>query len=129
MIGQRACGSNEDEHDEPAEELIYVLVFGAILLVQYVMKRLAPQPQPSITQDGLVAEVAEREQAALQDIPVAVAPKISFDRSPPHGTALAAPRYRFFRKALMENRRGVQNFIVIATIIGRCRAFEPHTVR
>ena len=42
MIGQRACGSNEDEHDEPAEELIYVLVFGAILLVQYVMKRLAP---------------------------------------------------------------------------------------
>ena len=71
------------------EELIYVLVFGAILLVQYVMKRLAPQPQPqpSITQDGLVAEVAEPEQAALQDIPVAVAPKISFDRSPPRGTA------------------------------------------
>ena len=111
------------------EELIYVLVFGAILLVQYLMKRLAPQPQPSLPQDGLVAEIAEQEQAALQHVPVAVALKNSSDRSPPRGTARAAPQRRFSRQALMSNRREVQNSIVIATIIGPCRAFEPHDVR
>ena len=111
------------------EELIYVLIFGAILLVQYLMKRFAPQPQPSLPQDGFVAEIAAQEQAAFEDFPVAVAPTIRSGRSLPRGTALATSQRRFSRQALLSNRREVQNSIVIATIIGPCRAFEPHDVR
>lgn len=33
------------------------------------------------------------------------------------------------RRSLMENRRAMQNAIVIATIVGPCRAFEPHDIR
>lgn len=109
------------------EELIYVLVIGAILLVRYLMKRFAPQP--SLPQDGFIEEVAAQEQAAFEEFPVTVAPKVSSARSPPQGTALAGPRHRFSRQALMANRRQVQNSIVVATIIGPCRAFEPHEVR
>ena len=111
------------------EELIYGLIFGAVLLVQYLMKRFVPQPQPSSPQDELVAETAEQKQAALQDSAGSAASETGFGRSPPRGTAPASARHRFSRKALMANRRDVQNAIVIATIIGPCRAFEPHEVR
>ena len=111
------------------EELIYGLIFGAVLLVQYLMKRFVPQPQPSSPQDELVAETAEPSQAALQDSPGSAAVDTGFGRSLPRRTALAAPGHRFSRKALLANRRDVQNAIVIATIIGPCRAFEPHEVR
>ena len=113
------------------EELIYVLIFGAVLLVQFLMKRLVPQPQPqpSSPQDELVAETAEQKQAALQDSPGSAASVTGFGRSLPRRTVLAAPRHRFSRKALLANRRDVQNAIVVATIMGPCRAFEPHEVR
>jgi hypothetical protein len=37
-------------------------------------------------------------------------------------------KQRFSRQSLMGTRRDVQNAIVIATIVGPCRAFEPHDV-
>ena len=111
------------------EELIYVLIFGAIMLVQFLMKRFVPQPQPSSPQDELVAETEEQKQAALQDCPGSAACVSGVGRSLPRRTVLAAPRHRFSRNALLANRRDVQNAIVVATIMGPCRAFEPHEVR
>ena len=111
------------------EELIYGLIFGAILLVQYLMKRFVPQPQPSAPKEELASEIAEHLQAALEDSSGSAASETGFGRSPLRGTAPASARHRFSRKALMANRRDVQNAIVIATIIGPCRAFEPHEVR
>ena len=111
------------------EELIYGLIFGAVLLVQYLMKRFVPQPQPSTPQDELVLENADQKQAALEDSPVSATSETQFGRSPPRGTAPASAGHRFSRKALLANRRDVQNAIVVATIMGPCRAFEPHEVR
>ena len=111
------------------EELIYGLIFGAILLVQYLMKRFVPQPQPSAPQDEPAPEIAEQMQVAFEGSPGSAASETDFGRSPLRGTAAASARHRFSRKALMANRRDVQNAIVIAAIIGPCRAFEPHEVR
>ena len=111
------------------EELIYVLIFGAILLVQYLMKRFAPQPQPSSPRPEPAPEIAEQKLAAFEGSPGSGAFDPRFGRSPKRGAAPASPRPRFSRKALMANRRDVQNSIVVATIIGPCRAFEPHEVR
>ena len=108
-------------------------MFGAVLLLQYLMKRFGPQPEPPpIPQEEPVPEIPEREQAAPEVSPVSAASDARFGRSAPPGAspALAARRLRrFSRKALMANRRDVQNAIVIATIMGPCRAFEPHDVR
>ena len=112
------------------EELIYVLMFGAVLLLQYLMKRFGPQPEPPpIPQDEPIPEIPEREQAAPEVSPVSAASDTRFGRSraPEASTALA--RRRFSRRSLMGNRRDVQNAVVIATILGPCRAFEPHDVR
>jgi len=116
------------------DELIYVLVFAAILLFQYLMKRFGPQPQqqPQSPQDEPDPELPAPEQAAPQVSPVATASDIRFGRSEAPGASPALPERRlrrFSRRALMETRRDVQNAIVIATILGPCRAFESHDIR
>ena len=109
------------------EELIYVLMFGAVLLVQYLMKRFGPQP--SSPQEEPVPEIPEQEQATAQTSPVAAASDSRFGRSGAPGASPAFPEHRFSRRALLGNRRDVQNAVVIATILGPCRAYEPHDIR
>ena len=111
------------------EELIYVLIFGAVLLLQYLMKRFGPQQQQQSPQDEPDPELPEQERATPETSPVSTASAIRFGRSAPLGASPALPRRRFSRKALMGNRREVQNAIVIATILGPCRAYEPHDIR
>ncbi len=124
------------------EELIYVLIFGAILAFQYLMKRFGPQPQPDEAppQAPLPQEQPVVPKEFLEDIwgrapavsPVAAASDIRFGRAEAPGATVTLPARRwrrFSRSALMGNRREVQNAIVIATILGPCRAYEAHDIR
>ena len=114
------------------EELIYVLIFAAILLFQYVMKRFGPQQQPQSPQDEPDPDIPEQAPAAPEISPVSTWSDIRFGRSEAPGASFALPQRRsrrFSRSALMGTKRDVQNAIVIATILGPCRAFEPHDVR
>ncbi|MBI2292833.1 MAG: hypothetical protein HYU73_21450 [Betaproteobacteria bacterium] len=127
------------------EELIYVLIFGAILLFQYLMKRFGPQQQPDeapqeaplpqekpAAQEEFLPDLWGRAPAVPAVSPVAAASDIRFGRSEAPGATDTLPgrrSRRFSRSALMGNRREVQNAIVIATILGPCRAYEPHDNR
>lgn len=114
-------------------ELIYVLLFVGMLLVQYMLKRRrGRQPQES-SQDGGVAqpgaEMSPDFAGLEQDSAIAWgASRVAVDRlaRPEAPPALRArPRHRFSRQSLMGTRRDVQNAVVIATILGPCRALEP----
>jgi hypothetical protein len=104
-------------------ELIYAVMVLAVLLFQYLMKRFGPQAP----QENAQEEAPEQAPEVLEDAPAVstafgVAGSISRDG--------AAPRQRrFSRSALMGGRREVQNAVVIATILGPCRAFEPHDIQ
>ena len=101
------------------EEAIYVLMFAFILLLQYLIKRFGPQPPQSTAP----AQEQEEESVAVE-APAQTIDAGRFGR----GTAPIARR-RYSRRALMGTRRDVQNAVVIATILGPCRAFEPHESR
>ena len=110
------------------QELIYALMFGAVLLLQYLMKRFGPQPElPPIPQDEPDAELPA--QAAPEAASVSIPTDTFFGRSRAPEASTALTRRRFSRRSLMGNRRDVQNAIVIATILGPCRAFEPYDIR
>lgn len=113
------------------EELIYGLIFGAVLLFQYVMKRFAPKqkPQPLSPQYETIPEIEEQQLAGLDSSPGSRELDTRFGRSPQQTATPARGRHRYSRKVLLANRRDVQNSIVVATIIGPCRAFEPHAAR
>lgn len=110
------------------EELIYALMFVAVLVLQYLMKRFGPQPEPEVPpilqdelDDGFPGQTAAA--AAAVSIPPA---DIRFGRSGAAKASIALAPRRFSRQSLLGNRRDVQNAIVIATILGPCRAYEPH---
>ena len=114
------------------EELIYVLIFGAIMLFQYMMKRFGSQeeeqqPPPPLEESDPELPAREQEQAPAQVFRAAAAAEVRFDRSAAPGASPALAQRRFSRSSLMGNRCDVQNAIVIAAIMGPCRAFEPHS--
>ena len=110
-------------------ELLYVLIFAAILLLQYLMKRFGPQPQQQSSQDEPEPEFPEQEQAIPETSWVSTASDMRFGRAKARSASAPLLRRRFARRSLMGTKQEVQNAIVIATILGPCRAFEPHDVR
>lgn len=105
-------------------ELVYVLVFAAILLFQYLIKRYAPQPEEVSPRPDALEEETQESADALAEAP---ASGVAFGRYA-RGEA-SRPGRRYSRRRLMGTRRAVQDAIVIATILGPCRAFEPHDPR
>ncbi len=110
-------------------ELIYVLMFAAIVLFQYLMKRFAPREQQEPAQDEQLAQIPEEAQPAPAPNAASDAAFGHFGRTEAPSVSAAPSRRRFSRRSLLGTRRDVQNAIVIATILGPCRAFEPHEIR
>lgn len=122
-------------------ELIYVLIFAAIMLFQFMMKKLErkarqeqegqPAQQDSIPEEYVARTYEEPAETAAPSAPPSV-PKLAarhFVRTDATKAAPPLSRRRFSRGSLMGNRRDVQNAMVIAAILGPCRAFEPHDIR
>ena len=109
------------------EELLYVLVFLAIMLFQYLTRRFGPKAPEEPAWDERPSQVPEE----LEDTPAAFAVSgVVHDISGRSDVPMVVPvRQRFSRSSLMGSRRAVQNGVVVATILGPCRALEPHDVR
>ena len=111
-------------------ELIYVLVFAALALVQYLLKRFGGPEQHD---DTPPRDALETPYDMIEEPPVAPAlQSVSvehFGRGEATRTLSAPVRSRFSRSSLLGTTRDVQNAIVIATIVGPCRAYEPHDAR
>jgi hypothetical protein len=118
------------------EELLYLLVFAAVLLIGYVRQRAATRRQP---QEPPQAGAAQ-ESPAFEPIPdfwgrTPPTPEhvVPVRRSEPRVAAepQVAPATvrrigRSTKRSLMGSKRAVQNAIVVATILGPCRALDPH---
>ena len=107
--------------------LIYVLIFAAIVLFQYMMRRLRRQEQQESAQQERLPEIPEEpaETPPASTAPCGAVGHFGRSETPP-GASTALPRRRFSRRSLLGTRRDVQNAIVVATILGPCRAYEPH---
>lgn len=119
-------------------ELFLILFFGAIVLFNIIRQRAAGRGAPE-------EAAADGDEQDPDDIPEAVWRRGSLEpvdfaeamvaaptprRMPaPAAAAPATRRRRFDRQALLGTRRSVQDAFVVATILGRCRADEPHEVR
>jgi hypothetical protein len=123
------------------QELVFGLIFGAVLLVQFVLKRLRGRTPPTDaepdTELGLDAEAqadAQRDSVARRPAAAtAPQPAQTLNARPlpaPPRKALAPARHdarRFSLRSLLGNRRAVQEAIVIAAIVGPCRAHTGPT--
>jgi hypothetical protein len=102
-------------------ELVFGLIFGAVLLVRFLLRYLhkrAPQTdvEMGFESDDLTPGLTAPETPTLtRPVP-----------APPSATE--APFRddvrRFSRRSLLGSRRAVQDAIVVAAILGPCRAHE-----
>ncbi|MDR7094921.1 hypothetical protein J2X09_002664 [Hydrogenophaga laconesensis] len=120
--------------DIPAE-LIYGLVFAAILLFQYVMKRfgLLPTPDAEPRQAPLPPEPPE---TAEQEAPLADSPRsaqftpAALPALPGRAAWLGAPAATETPSTagratlLLGNRQDLQRAVFSMTVLGPCRALE-----
>lgn len=119
------------------QELLIPLIFGAVLLVQFLYKQLrrkaaAIQAETAPWTDAPVPQRADPRPmtAHAADAPEPVeapraAPAAMAARASP--SAHPHPR-RFSRPGLMPDRRAVQDAVVTAAILQPCRAHRPHDV-
>jgi hypothetical protein len=118
-------------------ELIYFLIFIAIFLFQFLKKMAARQAEqeapPEVVRPPRVAYPTSFE---FPDVPEAAPatwsapPPVSatdFGRRRPAVPVVARPRRqrRYSRQALFGTPQDVRKAVVIATILGPCRALEP----
>lgn len=113
-------------------ELLFIVLIGVALLFNFLMQRLAKQQQAEAAQnapepDEIPEEVWRGESAAAMPAPASYAAPQRRAQAP---TVLPArARRRFARRTLLGTQRQVQDAFVVATILGRCRADEPHDIR
>ncbi len=117
-------------------ELIYILLIGGVLLFNHFMQQAARRrqaemeqdeaPQEAPPQDALDEDIWARAPLTATALPEPAAYVEPVHRSTSPTASPAAARRRFSRQSLMGTRRDVQNAVVIAAILGPCRAFEPH---
>lgn len=115
-------------------ELIFFLVFIAIFLFQYLRKAVARQAESEaaaeVTAPPRVSHPASFDARSLERTEPAAwsatpTSATDFGRRPPAPPAARPGRPRFSRQTLFSSRHDVQKAIVIATIMGPCRAQDP----
>ena len=113
------------------QELFMALIFGAVLLAQFLYRQL--RQKALLMQAQRVPQAETPAVALLTRTPVQAEPA----EAPPAAAQIKARRAageiqrdpgRFSRAALMPDRRAVQKAIVIATILRPCHAQRPHEV-
>lgn len=117
-------------------ELVYLIVFAVIVLFQLLTRRFAQPPPQEPEADDVTEEYFEEmssPQAPVRELrePVpAPTPSVdNFARTEAPSVPSARALQRFSRRSLFGSRRDAQKAIVIAAIVGPCRAFEPHDPR
>jgi len=120
-------------------ELLYLLIFAGVLLFNFftqqaARRRRAEARQEEEEQDALQEELPPEERIAdfwgqsqqTQEAllaPVRAAEPI--DRTEVPIVSPVRRRKRFSKASLLGTRQDIRNAIVIATILGPCRALEP----
>jgi hypothetical protein len=121
-------------------ELIYLLIFGGILLFNFVAQQAARRRRAEGRQEEEVQEVPQDEPLHDEPIPdfwgrspeppqevwpVPATPVRPVTQTELPIASSARRVSRFSKRSLLGSRRDMQNAIVIAMILGPCRALEP----
>ncbi|MBX3663979.1 MAG: hypothetical protein KF804_16140 [Burkholderiales bacterium] len=121
-------------------ELLYLLFFAVVILGQYLaqwFKREQQKQQAEAADTDQPSHTAEPDElpflpsaAPAQPAP-AQSPETPPRRTRSRGSAAPEPaparaRKRFSRDNLFGSRQGIQNAVVVATILGPCRAQTPY---
>jgi hypothetical protein len=108
------------------EQIILLMIFILAPLINFVMQRVRRRLEHHIPREESVTQMRRQPQATPPPSPV---PREARERPPSRAQAptVSAPlrRGRFIKRSLLGDIRGVRRGIILMTVLGPCRAFDP----
>jgi cytoskeletal protein RodZ len=113
--------------DVGLEQIILLLIFILVPLINFIMHRVRRRPEDNRSKEQSVEPIPRRTQAR----PITVASKPAESRA--RAAASQAPTIssvplatsRSINRALLRTPRDLRRAIIIMTILGPCRAYDP----
>ena len=108
------------------EQVILLMIFILAPLINFVMRRVRRRLEPHVPPEESVTQMRRQPQATP---PPSLVRREARERPPPRAQppTVSAPlrRGRFIKKSLLGDIRGVRRGIILMTVLGPCRAFDP----
>lgn len=109
------------------EQIIVLMIFILAPLINFVMQRVRRRLEPHVPPEESVTQM--RRQQPQPTLPPSLVRREARERPPPRAQAatVSAPirRARFIKKSLLGDIRDVRRGIILMTVLGSCRAFDP----
>ena len=108
-------------------QIILLIVFILVPVIKFVMQRVRRRLEDQIPEEESVTQIRRQAQATPALPPE---PRISHDRlhgfqAPTVSTPL--PRRGSVKKLTLGSRREIRRGIILMTVLGPCRTFDPDT--
>ena len=107
-------------------QILLLIVFILVPLIKFVMQRVRKPVESETPADEPVLGTPRRAQATPESpppTPHASRNEVHASQAPTVATLLS--RGRFSKRSLLGNTRDVRRGIILMTILGPCRAFDP----
>src|ERR671919_541164 len=106
-------------------QILLLILFILVPLINFVMRRVRKRLEDQIPEEEFVTQIRRQAQATPAPLPT---PRASRNRvrelqAPIVLTPLA--RSHFTKRSLLGTPRDVRRGIILMTILGPCRAFDP----
>ena len=109
------------------QQIILLLAFILVPLINFVIQRVKRRLEHEIPAEESVPQI-RRQAKAISSPALPLAPRASLDqgRGSQATTVSTRPSTRHITKrSLLGAQRDVRRGIIIMTVLGRCRAFDP----
>lgn len=107
------------------EQIVLLIAFILLPLLNFVMQRIKRRLKSQTPEKEPVAQIRRQAQATPAPLPTPRASRnrVHGSQAPTISTPLS--RSHFTKRALLGTSRDVRRGIILMTILGPCRAFDP----
>jgi hypothetical protein len=106
-------------------QILLLILFILVPLINFLLQQARRRLETQTPQDKAVAQIRRQAQTTPASLPPPRPPRDRLHGSEEPTVATPLSRRRFSQRSLLENRRDVRRGIIIMTILGPCRTFDP----
>lgn len=106
-------------------QIILLIVFILVPLIKLVVQQVKRRLEDKIPQSASATQICQQTQAEPATLPTHRASRVRVSKLQAPVVLPALDKRRFTRTSLLGTPRDVRRGIVLMTILGPCRAFDP----
>jgi len=106
-------------------QILVLILFILLPLLNFVMRRITRYPESRTPEDESRAQVRRQERPTPRPRPEPRVPRDPSHEIQPPTVSISVSRRRFARRAIFQTRRDARRGIILMTLLGPCRAYDP----